>query len=867
MPMSRSQVRIALKIAALVAIALATAATAFSGDSTVAEAPRGGAAVESAVAEARRIEAAIMKNAAEVRPATVCLVFNDPARGRRGSGSGVIVGDDGTHGLVLTCGHVSLKPGRSCTVVLPDGRLFEGESVSAFQNEATDLGLVRFVTNGAKVPRATISTDAPKPGDWVAVLGHSRGLWIDHSSGADPAMNGAGDESEGDEGDGAGEGAKDGAKESTGEGMGDGAGDAGGSASGEPDADAGHSESGPADALRVREIPHWRSDPAAPERESDQASLRRGVRPPIVRAGRVWAQASDESGVRFDAPIDAGDSGGPVVDLSGRVVGIASRCGRKSFWNWASSVDFLDGDAAKLLDESFAVPTADEFRGLGSGDTRAPSDSRDSEALLDSFRPIAERVGASMAILESDGGALASALAVGPGGTLVTKASEVGFDRALTAIHSGTRVPATRIGYDPDADLLLLRAEGLPVTPVDRSTTTEPPVGSLLLNVGGDGNVFSIGAVSLEAARLDEIDGRPFLGISWRGTRREDARIGAIVPGTPAARAGLRRGDRIVSIDGHEVTRERPPTSFIAEHRAGDAIRLEVDRDGAHRSYLVTLDRRQPSVRSRDVGNTRTLVSNVLPHRARVWQQDGVVAPEQCGSAVVDLEGRFVGLNVARSDRTSTLVMPVAELSRCVESMRERPTSAATFARLAGSAYAATETEGRLVLPAVDARLVGARRLGRAIGNTVTEDGDAMTIMSDDRLSWDVLLEAPGRFEVAYVGVTPEERQVRLTIGDQQLAASLEEGVHEEGAALGEVTVRRAGRMPVTFEWADVTEPESGDDEGDHDAAVKGILGSIELRRLETPPPRGAGASSERDGRRNGRGSRRPSLTNGSASP
>jgi len=69
------------------------------------------------------------------------------------------------------------------------------------------------------------------------------------------------------------------------------------------------------------------------------------------------------------------------------------------------------------------------------------------------------------------------------------------------------------------------------------------------------------------------------------------AQRGAIVadlaPGGPSQRAGLAPGDVIVSINGHSVKTSSELTREVAKARPGDNLRLDVIRDGKHRSVEV----------------------------------------------------------------------------------------------------------------------------------------------------------------------------------------------------------------------------------------------------------------------------------------
>ena len=60
---------------------------------------------------------------------------------------------------------------------------------------------------------------------------------------------------------------------------------------------------------------------------------------PAARIGRVIGL--DRAELALDGPIDAGDSGGPVFDLEGRIVGIASRCGHLAWQNLATSIEAI----------------------------------------------------------------------------------------------------------------------------------------------------------------------------------------------------------------------------------------------------------------------------------------------------------------------------------------------------------------------------------------------------------------------------------------------------------------------------------------------------------------------------------------------
>ena len=106
---------------------------------------------------------------------------------------------------------------------------------------------------------------------------------------------------------------------------------------------------------------------------------------------------------------------------------------------------------------------------------------------------------------------------------------------------------------------------------------------------------------------------RPYLGISFVSITRQvaDARklpvkVGALVGGfdangdpepgvkadTPAAAAGIKDGNIIVSIDGKVIDEEHPLDATLAQFSPGDAVTVVVLRDGANVTLTVTLGTR-----------------------------------------------------------------------------------------------------------------------------------------------------------------------------------------------------------------------------------------------------------------------------------
>ena len=75
-----------------------------------------------------------------------------------------------------------------------------------------------------------------------------------------------------------------------------------------------------------------------------------------------------------------------------------------------------------------------------------------------------------------------------------------------------------------------------------------------------------------------------------------DAARGALVtdvPEGPAAEAGMKSGDVIVSFDGHEVADTRELVRRVGNTEVGKTVRVVVNREGKTQTLKVTLGRRE----------------------------------------------------------------------------------------------------------------------------------------------------------------------------------------------------------------------------------------------------------------------------------
>lgn len=93
----------------------------------------------------------------------------------------------------------------------------------------------------------------------------------------------------------------------------------------------------------------------------------------------------------------------------------------------------------------------------------------------------------------------------------------------------------------------------------------------------------------LKAGKSTTVLPGPFLGVSPDQLRAfgTEVILGQVGRDTPAEKAGLRRGDRILEVDGEEVSEWKDLTAHLEQHKPGDTVKLKIRRAGIAKHLVV----------------------------------------------------------------------------------------------------------------------------------------------------------------------------------------------------------------------------------------------------------------------------------------
>lgn len=425
-------------------------------------------------------------------------------------------------------------------------------------------------------------------------------------------------------------------------------------------------------------------------------------RPSLVRIGRVLRSTPVE--LLFDAPIDAGDSGGPSFNLRGEVVAINSRCGQNPWENAATPVDRLRErmwDFCDGLDESMMTldNIGDTERSVRTNFSRNGSDhGRMAVQRGLPFDAIVANARASMLNVLDGKAARVCATVIDSDGHAVTKRSQLptGWQDGVLKLESagGEHFDAHVIGSDGALDLAVLKIDACTIAPIQWTREAQIAPGQVLLTprLGQRSAALGFAAIESRESERDWTSG-PYLGVRTGPVPASEQEllgvstglaVEEVVPGSAAAAAGILVGDVLLSVDSKDLSGRMGLRRMIADRSIGDNVVLELARGEARITVQATLAKR-PNVggaKASSRGNTATAISDVSTGFGTVIAHDGIVWPEQCGGPIVNLDGHAVGFNIARFDRTATHALSVQTLMDSVdkillsaETVQTRPAS------------------------------------------------------------------------------------------------------------------------------------------------------------------------------------------------
>ncbi|MEE3369500.1 MAG: PDZ domain-containing protein [Planctomycetota bacterium] len=299
----------------------------------------------------------------------------------------------------------------------------------------------------------------------------------------------------------------------------------------------------------------------------------------------------------------------------------------------------------------------------------ARENQRNNPAVLSAFRGVVENAGRSTLLVYSDGRQVAYGTVVDSAGFVLTKASELS-GQAECQIAGGRKIAAKVIGIHSELDLAMLKIDTADAVPVQWQTDARIRPGNWLATAGVDPTPLAIGVISVPARRIARA--RAILGIQLDEATAA-ARVTHVYADSGAEAAGIKNGDLVIALNKNPIDSAQELINHLRKFRPGDRVVLTIQRNEQEMRAVATLQNSANTPLGQREHTTKSLGRKLSKRHSgfpRAFQHDSTLRPNECGSPVVDLTGKTIGINIAVSDRVSTLAIPVTSILPVLEELK-----------------------------------------------------------------------------------------------------------------------------------------------------------------------------------------------------
>ena len=271
---------------------------------------------------------------------------------------------------------------------------------------------------------------------------------------------------------------------------------------------------------------------------------------------------------------------------------------------------------------------------------------------------------------------IAYGVVISADGYILTKASEVtGVSGVSVTVDQVNFRDAKVLLVDPAWDVALLKIEATGLIPVVYAPTSEVSQGTWVVANGATSRTTRRLLAGIVSAKIREIPaaGGAALGVLLN-PKAKGLEIEAVNEKSGAKEAGLAKGDVILSIEGKKVKKLEEIGEILKDRKAGSTVKLTYRRKQLESTVDVRLAARGEMFT--DQMNRNDQMSGDFSSRRsgfpRVMQHDILGSRSVVGGPLLDLDGRCIGMNIARANRAESFAIPVEDLKQIAARLMEQ---------------------------------------------------------------------------------------------------------------------------------------------------------------------------------------------------
>lgn len=297
-------------------------------------------------------------------------------------------------------------------------------------------------------------------------------------------------------------------------------------------------------------------------------------------------------------------------------------------------------------------------------------------AVVAAFETQRQVLQTSSAVIRDGREDIAYGVVITADGYILTKASEVKDATGLSVTVDQKNYREVKLlMVDPAWDVALLKVEASGLVPVVYAPSSAVPQGTWVVANGVTTRTSRRLLAGIVSAKIREIPaaGGAALGIVLNA-KSKLLEIESVNEKSGAKEAGLQKGDVIVSLDGKKVTKFPEMGEILKGRKAGSMVKLTYRRKNEEVTVDVRLAARGEMF-TEQMNRNDQMSGEFSPHRSgfpRVIQHDILGSRGVEGGPLLDLDGRCLGMNIARANRAESFAIPVEDLKELADRLLKR---------------------------------------------------------------------------------------------------------------------------------------------------------------------------------------------------
>lgn len=264
-------------------------------------------------------------------------------------------------------------------------------------------------------------------------------------------------------------------------------------------------------------------------------------------------------------------------------------------------------------------------------------------------------------------------------GYILTKASEIEGAKDLSLRIGGEVYKDVEVvDVDPEWDVAMLKITPTSsLTPVVYADESDALQGIWVISNGSTTRSMRRVKIGVLGAITREVSSkkRVILGVMLGENDDKGLELKKVTKKSGAEKAGLKKGDVIKSVEGKKLTKREELLEILKDKKPGDKIAVEVDRGGKTKEFDVELMASpagpQRMTRNDQMSGGKYSLSKRRTDFPRVLQHDTPLIKDRIGGPLLNLDGKCIGMNIARASRVATFAIPARELSEIIQRLKK----------------------------------------------------------------------------------------------------------------------------------------------------------------------------------------------------